>query len=115
MRSVGSGIIKQPWQRLAHVGCQRETEEEKRDSARRLPEQHGRDHRRRESPLGFGIVVRDGGLLFNLHVAELVGVEHFSAFQAFDILHVFLAGDDSDSWVFAGDRHFFGLRTVNFE
>jgi hypothetical protein len=53
--------------------------------------------------------VRD--LFFNLHIAEFVGVKDLAAFQAFDILHVFLAGDDTDSGVFAGDRHL-GFLTV---
>ena len=53
-------------------------------------------------------VVRDvfcfGGFL-NLHVAELIGVENLAAFHAFNILDVFLAGDDTDFGVFAGGVH----------
>jgi len=47
--------------------------------------------------------VRD--LLFNFHVVEFVGVKHFATFHTFDVLHVFLTGDYTDSRVFAGDRH----------
>jgi hypothetical protein len=51
------------------------------------------------------IISRLGSLLFNLHIAEFVGVEDFAAFSAFDIFGVFRAGDDSDSGMFAGARH----------
>jgi len=51
-------------------------------------------------------------LLFNLHIAEFVGVEDFAAFHAFDVLRIFSAGDDTDSRVLAGTRHF-GFLTVS--
>ena len=53
--------------------------------------------------LGFCFLSFDG--FFDLHIAEFVRVENLSTFHAFDILHVFLTGDDTDSRVFAGDRH----------
>jgi len=46
-----------------------------------------------------------GNLLFNLHIAELVGVEDLAAFHAFNVLRIFRARDDSDSWVLAGTSH----------
>jgi hypothetical protein len=51
------------------------------------------------------LFLRFRDLLFEFHVTELVGVENLAALHAFNILYVFLAGDDTDSWVFAGDRH----------
>jgi len=45
-----------------------------------------------------------GGLL-NLHIPEFFGIEDLSALQAFDELGVFMPGDDSYLWVFAGGRH----------
>jgi hypothetical protein len=48
---------------------------------------------------------RARSFLFNLHIAKFVGVENFATFDAFHIFHVFLAGDDTNSWVFAEARH----------
>src|ERR1700733_3698462 len=65
------------------------------------------------SPVQF-FVLRVRDLFFNFHVAEFVRVENLAAFHAFNILDVFLAGDDTDSRGFAGARHL-RLVTVRFE
>jgi hypothetical protein len=51
-------------------------------------------------------IIRFGGFLFDLHIPKLVRIEDLATFHAFNILHVFLAGDDTDLRVFAGARHF---------
>jgi hypothetical protein len=42
---------------------------------------------------------------FDGHIAKFAGLEDFSAIDAFDILDIVFAGDDSDSWVFASHVH----------
>jgi hypothetical protein len=52
----------------------------------------------------FGDVLIFGGL-FNLHVAELLGVKDLATLQALDKFGVIVPGDNSHSGMFAGDRH----------
>jgi hypothetical protein len=40
--------------------------------------------------------------LFDTHVLEFAGLEHFAAFQAFHVFGVLLTAHDLDAWVFAG-------------
>jgi len=49
------------------------------------------------------------GGLFNLHVAELVGVKDLATLQALDIFGVFVPGNDSYPGVFADGGHRFGI------
>ena len=51
---------------------------------------------------------RFGGF-FNLHIAELVGVEDLATFQALDELRVFVPGDDADFGMFADGWHLFAI------
>jgi len=61
--------------------------------------------RRGERPkLLLFIVLRFDGL-FNLHVTEFIGVKDIATLQAFDILGVFVPGNDTYSWVFTGGCH----------
>ena len=48
-------------------------------------------------------------VLLNFHVAKFIGVKDFSAFQAFNVFRVFLPGNNSYSWVFAGRCHLFSV------
>ncbi len=48
----------------------------------------------------------------DFHVPELIGVENLSAVQAFNKLHIILAGHDAHLGVFAGGRHVFIVRAA---
>lgn len=54
---------------------------------------------------GLFVFFRGRGLLFNPHVVELAGVEHFSADFALYELGIFLAGNDPHPGVFARGGH----------
>ena len=55
-----------------------------------------------------GRFLRFGGL-FNLHIAELLGVKDFATLQAFDKFHVIMPGNDAYLRVFADGCHLFGV------
>jgi len=45
------------------------------------------------------------GGVFDLHVAELLGVKNLATLQTLDKLHVFVPGDDSNLGMSAGGSH----------
>jgi hypothetical protein len=45
------------------------------------------------------------GRFLNRHVVEFFGIENVATFQAFNIFGVFVSGNDSNLWVFAGGNH----------
>ncbi|HEY4050834.1 MAG TPA: hypothetical protein VGM27_28545 [Acidobacteriaceae bacterium] len=45
------------------------------------------------------------GSLFDCHIAELIGIEHLAAIQAFDVLYVLFAGYYANLGVFANIVH----------
>jgi hypothetical protein len=49
------------------------------------------------------------GRFLNGHVVEFFGIEDVATFQAFNIFGVFVAGNNSNPWVFAGGNHRFDL------
>jgi hypothetical protein len=49
------------------------------------------------------------GRFLNGHVVEFFGIEDVATFQAFNILGVLVAGNNSNPWVFAGGNHRFDL------
>jgi hypothetical protein len=50
--------------------------------------------------------------LFDLHVAELLGVKDLATLQALDILGVFVPGNDTYPWVLADGCHCFGVGSI---
>jgi hypothetical protein len=49
------------------------------------------------------------GRFLDGHVVEFFGIEDVATFEAFDIFGVFVAGYNSNPWVFAGGNHRFDL------
>jgi hypothetical protein len=45
------------------------------------------------------------GGFFDRHIVKFFGIEDIAAFQAFNIFGVFVSGDNSYPWVFAGGNH----------
>lgn len=43
--------------------------------------------------------------VFDFHVAKFFGIKYFATFQALDEFAFFVAGNDSNPWVFAGGSH----------
>lgn len=47
------------------------------------------------------------GRFFNRHILKFVGIENIPTFQAFNVLGVFMSGDNANPRVFAGGNHRF--------
>ena len=60
-----------------------------------------------------GCFLRAGGL-FNLHIAELLGVEDLATLQTLDKFHVIVPGNDAYLRVFADGCHLFGSVWIRF-
>ena len=52
------------------------------------------------------VILRLGRLL-DFHVVKLFGIKDIATFQALHVFRVFVSGDNSNPWVFAGGNHCF--------
>lgn len=53
------------------------------------------------------VIFRLSCRFFDCHVMKLFGIKDIATFQALNIFGVFVPGDNSNPWMFAGGNHFF--------